>query len=75
MNNVSHVLQGCKVTAVKTGRNYRKTRCLDKHKEKEHEHLHNSSACKTLTKTNFEIRWAKGRFRLTRLIVSPKQDN
>ena len=47
---------------LKTGRNYRKTRCLEKHKEKEHKHLHNSPACKSLTKTNFKIRWAKGRF-------------
>ena len=38
--HVSHVSQGCKETGVKTGRNYRKIRCLDKHKEKEHKHLY-----------------------------------
>ena len=40
----------------------RKTRCLNKYEEREHKHLHNSPACKSLTKTNFEIKWAKGRF-------------
>ena len=61
MNNVSHVLQGYKETGVKTGRNYRQTSRLDKYKEKEYKHLRNSPACKSLTKTNFKIRWAKGR--------------
>ena len=46
MKNLSHVLQGCKETGIKTGRNYRKNRCLNKHKEKEHKHLNNSPACK-----------------------------